>query len=148
VNEAMPSFVEQAFIRPSLGAGPPADTLKIIGNAWSPMDERLKLDAGSEDASYRTLEQIDAFQAKIDGLEIFSSLKANFSMKPILFGLMTSSRENQHVLEVRTLYVNRFASMAMKTGFFRETSARSARHWIISNRSPPKEATPHERRTS
>ena len=84
---------------------------------------------------------LDIKMPKVDGIEVLRQLKADSLLRSIPVVVMTSSNEEQDVLESYRLGVNSYIVKPVGFEAFLETVAKIGLYWVLTNRAPRPEAT-------
>lgn len=79
---------------------------------------------------------LDIKMPKVDGIEVLRQVKADARTRPIPVVVMTSSNEEQDVLESYRLGVNSYIVKPVEFGAFAEVVAKIGLYWVLTNRTP------------
>jgi two-component system, response regulator len=79
---------------------------------------------------------LDIKMPKVDGIEVLRRLKANDATRRVPVVVMTSSNEEQDVLESYRLGVNSYIVKPVHFDAFLETVAKIGLYWVLTNRVP------------
>ena len=79
---------------------------------------------------------LDLKMPKMDGLEVLRHLKANAATRLIPVVMMTSSNEEQDVVESYKLGVNSYIVKPVDFQQFVDTVAETGLYWVLANRAP------------
>lgn len=91
---------------------------------------------GREPACLPRLVLLDIKMPKVDGIEVLRQVKADARTRPIPVVVMTSSNEEQDVLESYRLGVNSYIVKPVEFGAFAEVVAKIGLYWVVTNRIP------------
>ena len=80
---------------------------------------------------------LDLKMPRIDGLEVLRQIKADADLRVIPVVIMTSSREEQDVIESYKLGINAYVVKPIKFHSFVEAVQRVGAFWAIVNEPPP-----------
>ena len=97
--------------------------------------------AGRDGGSLPKLIMLDIKMPKVDGIEVLRKLKERPETRTIPVVVMTSSNEEQDVLETYRLGVNSYIVKPVGFEAFLETVAKIGLYWVLTNRAPRPEAT-------
>ncbi len=97
--------------------------------------------AGRDAAPLPKLIMLDIKMPKVDGIEVLRKLKERPDTRTIPVVVMTSSNEEQDVLETYRLGVNSYIVKPVGFEAFLETVAKIGLYWVLTNRAPRPEAT-------
>jgi two-component system response regulator len=97
--------------------------------------------AGRDAGSLPKLIMLDIKMPKVDGIEVLRKLKERPETRTIPVVVMTSSNEEQDVLETYRLGVNSYIVKPVGFEAFLETVAKIGLYWVLTNRAPRPEAT-------
>jgi len=92
--------------------------------------------AGLTPESVPKLIMLDIKMPKVDGIEVLRRLKADPQTKTIPVVVMTSSDEEQDVVESYRLGVNSYIVKPVGFEAFLETVAKIGLYWVLTNRVP------------
>ncbi len=76
---------------------------------------------------------LDLKMPKVDGIEVLRRIKADERTRPIPVVMMTSSREEQDVLQSYQLVVNSYVVKPVDFVQFLETVAKAGLYWMLTN---------------
>jgi two-component system response regulator len=79
---------------------------------------------------------LDIKMPKVDGIEVLRQVKADARACVIPVVVMTSSNEEQDVLESYRLGVNSYIVKPVEFGAFAEVVAKIGMYWVVTNRVP------------
>jgi two-component system response regulator len=79
---------------------------------------------------------LDIKMPKVDGIEVLRRLKENARTRPIPVVVMTSSNEEQDVVDSYRLGVNSYIVKPIDFGVFFETVSKIGLYWVLTNRVP------------
>ena len=79
---------------------------------------------------------LDLKMPKVDGMEVLMQLKSNQSTKAIPVVIMTSSKEEQDIIETYNLGVNSFIVKPLVFSEFADTVSRLGLYWLLLNQAP------------
>ena len=79
---------------------------------------------------------LDIKMPKVDGIEVLRRLKADAATRAVPVVVMTSSNQEQDVIESYRLGVNSYIVKPVQFEAFLETVARIGLYWVITNRVP------------
>ena len=82
------------------------------------------------------LVMLDIKMPKVDGIEVLRRLKADPATRTVPVVVMTSSNEEQDVIETYRLGVNSYIVKPVQFDVFLETVAKIGLYWILTNRVP------------
>lgn len=91
---------------------------------------------GRDPARLPRLVLLDIKMPKVDGIEVLRRLKEDARTRAIPVVVMTSSDEEQDVLESYRLGVNSYIVKPVEFGAFAEVVARIGLYWVVTNRVP------------
>ena len=97
--------------------------------------------AGRHAAPLPKLIMLDIKMPKVDGIEVLRRLKERPETRTIPVVVMTSSNEEQDVLETYRLGVNSYIVKPVGFEAFLETVAKIGLYWVLTNRAPGPEPT-------
>jgi CheY-like chemotaxis protein len=97
--------------------------------------------AGRDAGPLPKLIMLDIKMPKVDGIEVLRKLKERPDTRTIPVVVMTSSNEEQDVLETYRLGVNSYIVKPVGFEAFLETVAKIGLYWVLTNRAPRPEAT-------
>ena len=92
--------------------------------------------AGREPNHTPKLILLDIKMPKVDGIEVLRRLKADESTRGVPVVVMTSSNEEQDVIESYRLGVNSYIVKPVHFDAFLETVAKIGLYWVLTNRVP------------
>lgn len=92
--------------------------------------------AGRDPDHAPKLIMLDIKMPKVDGIEVLRQLKANDATRRVPVVVMTSSNEEQDVLESYRLGVNSYIVKPVHFDAFLETVAKIGLYWVLTNRVP------------
>src|SRR4051812_18758850 len=87
-----------------------------------------------------TLILLDLKLPKVDGLEVLREIKSNPSTRAIPVVVLTSSKEEQDLVESYKLGVNSYIQKPVDFDQFRKTIAWVGQYWLSVNQPPPEKA--------
>ncbi|OGG54300.1 MAG: two-component system response regulator [Candidatus Handelsmanbacteria bacterium RIFCSPLOWO2_12_FULL_64_10] len=93
--------------------------------------------AGRSDESQPKVVFLDLKMPKIDGLEVLRQIRSNERTKTLPVVVMTSSREEQDIVEAYKLGVNSYVVKPMEFEQFAKTIAELGYYWVATNQPPP-----------
>ena len=79
---------------------------------------------------------LDIKMPKVDGIEVLRRLKANEATRSVPVVVMTSSNEEQDVIDSYRLGVNSYIVKPVHFDAFLETVAKIGLYWVLTNRAP------------
>jgi CheY-like chemotaxis protein len=79
---------------------------------------------------------LDIKMPKVDGIEVLRQVKSDARTRGIPVVVMTSSDEEQDVVESYRLGVNSYIVKPIEFGAFLETVSRIGLYWVLTNRVP------------
>lgn len=79
---------------------------------------------------------LDIKMPKVDGIEVLRRLKADPATRTVPVVVMTSSNEEQDVIETYRLGVNSYIVKPVQFDVFLETVAKIGLYWVLTNRVP------------
>jgi len=79
---------------------------------------------------------LDIKMPKVDGIEVLRRLKADETARQVPVVVMTSSNEEQDVVESYRLGVNSYIVKPVQFDGFLETVAKIGLYWVLTNRVP------------
>ena len=79
---------------------------------------------------------LDIKMPKVDGIEVLKRLKADETTRAVPVVVMTSSNEEQDVMESYRLGVNSYIVKPVQFDAFLETVAKIGLYWVLTNRAP------------
>jgi two-component system, response regulator len=97
--------------------------------------------AGRDVEPLPKLIMLDIKMPKVDGIEVLRRLKERPETRTIPVVVMTSSNEEQDVVETYRLGVNSYIVKPVGFEAFLETVAKIGLYWVLTNRAPRPEAT-------
>ena len=80
---------------------------------------------------------LDLKMPRVDGLEVLRQIKADPALQPIPVVVLTSSREEQDVVESYSLGVNAYVVKPVAFDRFVEAVRRLSLFWVLTNQPPP-----------
>jgi len=83
---------------------------------------------------------LDLKMPKVDGLEVLRALKADARTKAIPVVVMTSSREEQDLVQSYKLGANSYVQKPVDFDEFRQTVKQLGLYWMVVNEPPPASA--------
>jgi two-component system response regulator len=89
------------------------------------------------DAGQPAVVLLDLKMPKVDGMEVLRQVKGDPELKVIPVVVMTSSREQQDLLNSYQLGVNAYVVKPMKFTEFAEAMTRVGAFWAVLNEAPP-----------
>lgn len=92
--------------------------------------------AGRDPNRTPKLIMLDIKMPKVDGIEVLRRLKANEATRTVPVVVMTSSNEEQDVMESYRLGVNSYIVKPVHFDSFVETVAKIGLYWVLTNRVP------------
>ena len=92
--------------------------------------------AGRDRGQAPKLIMLDIKMPKVDGIEVLRQLKTNPETRTVPVVVMTSSNEEQDVLETYRLGVNSYIVKPVHFDSFVETVAKIGLYWVLTNRVP------------
>ena len=92
--------------------------------------------AGRDPNQAPKLIMLDIKMPKVDGIEVLRRLKANEATRSVPVVVMTSSNEEQDVMESYRLGVNSYIVKPVHFDAFLETVAKIGLYWVLTNRVP------------
>ncbi|HUJ87180.1 MAG TPA: response regulator [Burkholderiales bacterium] len=92
--------------------------------------------AGRDPNHTPKLIMLDIKMPKVDGIEVLRRLKANEATRTVPVVVMTSSNEEQDVIESYRLGVNSYIVKPVHFDAFLETVAKIGLYWVLTNRVP------------
>ena len=92
--------------------------------------------AGRDAAQPPKLVLLDIKMPKVDGIEVLRQVKAEERMRRIPVVVMTSSNEEQDVVESYRLGVNSYIVKPIEFASFLETVSKIGLYWVLTNRVP------------
>ncbi|MGA7983549.1 MAG: response regulator [Burkholderiales bacterium] len=92
--------------------------------------------AGRDPDHTPKLIMLDIKMPKVDGIEVLRRLKANPETRTVPVVVMTSSNEEQDVIESYRLGVNSYIVKPVHFDAFLETVAKIGLYWVLTNRVP------------
>ncbi|MFZ1908562.1 MAG: response regulator [Burkholderiales bacterium] len=92
--------------------------------------------AGRDPNHAPKLIMLDIKMPKVDGIEVLRRLKANEATRAVPVVVMTSSNEEQDVMESYRLGVNSYIVKPVHFDSFVETVAKIGLYWVLTNRVP------------
>jgi two-component system response regulator len=87
---------------------------------------------------------LDLKLPKVDGMEVLRELKSNAATRAIPVVVLTSSREQQDLVNSYQLGVNAFIQKPVDFESFRDTVKQVGLFWLVVNRPPPDAAFQQE----
>ena len=79
---------------------------------------------------------LDIKMPKVDGIEVLRRLKADEATRSVPVVVMTSSNEQQDVIDSYRLGVNSYIVKPVHFDAFLETVAKIGLYWVLTNRAP------------
>ena len=79
---------------------------------------------------------LDLKMPRMDGLQVLREMKSDARLRKIPVVMMTSSREEDDLLESYELGVNSYVVKPVDFGAFAETIAQVGMYWMIANQAP------------
>jgi CheY-like chemotaxis protein len=95
--------------------------------------------AGREPADRPILILLDLKLPKLDGLQVLQALRADPRTRAIPVVILTSSKENQDLLDGYKFGTNAFIQKPVDFEQFRNTIGRIGAFWLLTNEPPPAE---------
>jgi len=92
--------------------------------------------AGRDPSHAPRLVMLDIKMPKVDGIEVLRRLKADPATRTVPVVVMTSSNEEQDVIETYRLGVNSYIVKPVQFDVFLETVAKIGLYWVLTNRVP------------
>jgi two-component system, response regulator len=92
--------------------------------------------AGRDPNHTPKLIMLDIKMPKVDGIEVLRQLKANPETRTVPVVVMTSSNEEQDVIESYRLGVNSYIVKPVHFDVFLDTVAKIGLYWVLTNRVP------------
>lgn len=92
--------------------------------------------AGRSSLRLPRLVLLDIKMPKVDGIEVLRQVRADARTRAVPVVVMTSSNEEQDVLESYRLGVNSYIVKPVEFGAFAEVVARIGLYWVLTNRVP------------
>lgn len=92
--------------------------------------------AGRGGSSLPRLVLLDIKMPKVDGIEVLRQVKADARTRAVPVVVMTSSNEEQDVVESYRLGVNSYIVKPVEFGAFAEVVAKIGLYWVVTNRIP------------
>ena len=80
---------------------------------------------------------LDLKMPKVDGLDVLRQVKSDPALKPIPIVMLTSSREDQDIIESYNLGVNAYVVKPVAFDKFVEAVKQLSLFWILINEAPP-----------
>lgn len=91
---------------------------------------------GREPAGLPRLVLLDIKMPRVDGIEVLRQVKADARTRAVPVVVMTSSNEEQDVVESYRLGVNSYIVKPVEFGAFAEVVAKIGLYWVVTNRIP------------
>ena len=92
--------------------------------------------AGRDPSHAPKLVMLDIKMPKVDGIEVLRRLKADEATRSVPVVVMTSSNEQQDVIDSYRLGVNSYIVKPVHFDAFLETVAKIGLYWVLTNRAP------------
>jgi len=83
---------------------------------------------------------LDIKMPKVDGIEVLKQLKANETSKLIPVVIMTSSKEEQDIINSYELGVNSYVVKPVDFDGFARAVSQLGLYWLLTNQPPPQKA--------
>ena len=94
--------------------------------------------AGRDPADVPTVVLLDLKLPKVDGLEVLRRIRADERTKRLPVVILTSSKEEQDVIDGYNLYANSYVRKPVNFDAFLEAARQLGLYWLLLNEPPPR----------